>query len=70
MVLISRFSLMEVLCLFLRASSSCREFQDRVMELVMIRLRNKIIRILKVQDFQITSRKVKMVPATVSSQEE
>jgi len=73
--LILRFSLglMEVDLLgfqFRRVNSSSQEFQDKVTQLATTQLCNnhKIIKILKVQDSQIISRKDKMEQATVFNQ--
>ena len=73
--LIRRFSrdLMEVGLLgfqFPRVNSNSQEFQDKVMLQVTTQLCNnhKIIKILKVQDSQIISRKDKMEQATVFNQ--
>ena len=55
---------------FRRVNSNYQAFQDKVMQLATIQLCNnhKIIKILKVQDSQIISRKDKMEQATVFNQ--
>jgi hypothetical protein len=56
---------------FHKVNNNSQEFQDKVMEQAMILLYNnhKIIKILKVQDSQIISRKVKTEQAMEFNQE-